>query len=309
MKNKTKGLLAAYGMVLPAFLVVMLTVAYPIVSAVIQSFQDEDTGAFTTANYTYFFTETAQRNNLLYTLFVVIVTVVIAIVLAYLLALYLRFVKSRISRAIGMLYLLPRFVPTMCAVYAMITIIRDSGLINRIGLLFGLDIKLGLMYHASGIIVMNMWFNIPFATMMIAAGLGAIPDSIIEASRDSGAGRWKTFTSMILPLSMKDVVVASTFVFMSNVGSFTTPYLMGGNSVPDNIYYGTDIWEKAVTALLCGKNILLVGHKATGKNIFAENLAAAFGRPRWDVSFHVNMDAASLIGMDTFKNQEVVFRP
>ena len=100
----------------------------------------------------------------------------------------------------------------------------------RIGLLFGLDIKLGLMYHASGIIVMNMWFNIPFATMMIAAGLGAIPDSIIEASRDSGAGRWKTFTSMILPLSMKDVVVASTFVFMSNVGSFTTPYLMGGNS-------------------------------------------------------------------------------
>ena len=79
MKNKTKGLLAAYGMVLPAFLVVMLTVAYPIVSAVIQSFQDEDTGAFTTANYTYFFTETAQRNNLLYTLFVVIVTVVIAI--------------------------------------------------------------------------------------------------------------------------------------------------------------------------------------------------------------------------------------
>lgn len=149
MKNKTKGLLAAYGMVLPAFLVVMLTVAYPIVSAVIQSFQDEDTGAFTTANYTYFFTETAQRNNLLYTLFVVIVTVVIAIVLAYLLALYLRFVKSRISRAIGMLYLLPRFVPTMCAVYAMITIIRDSGLINRIGLLFGLDIKLGLMYHAS----------------------------------------------------------------------------------------------------------------------------------------------------------------
>ena len=79
--------------------------------------------------------------------------------------------------------------------------------------------------------------------------------------------------------------------------------------VPSNIYYGTDIWEKAVTALLCGKNILLVGHKATGKNIFAENLAAAFARPRWDVSFHVNMDAASLIGMDTFRGGEVSFRP
>ena len=78
--------------------------------------------------------------------------------------------------------------------------------------------------------------------------------------------------------------------------------------VPSNIYYGTDIWERAVTALLCGKNILLVGHKATGKNIFAENLAAAFARPRWDVSFHVNMDAASLIGMDTLKKLSVRVR-
>ncbi len=230
MSKRLKKNLTAYGMVLPAFLVVMLTVAYPIVSAVIQSFQDEDTGEFTLSNYSYFFTEPAQRNNLLFTLMVVFLTVIIAIVIAYLLALYLRFVKSKISKAIGTLYLLPRFVPAMCAVYAMITIIRDSGLINRIGQHFGLNIQLGLMYHASGIIIMNLWFNIPFAAMMITAGLGAIPDSIIEGARDVGAGKWKTFTSMILPLSMKDVVIAATFVFMTNVGSFTTPYLMGGNA-------------------------------------------------------------------------------
>ena len=79
--------------------------------------------------------------------------------------------------------------------------------------------------------------------------------------------------------------------------------------VPEQFYYGKEVWEQAITALLCGENILLVGHKATGKNIFAENLAGVFGRPRWDVSFHVNMDAASLIGMDTFRNGEVTFRP
>ncbi len=230
MSKSLKQKTVAYGMVMPAFLVVMLTVAYPIVAAVIQSFQDEETGEFTVENYTYFFTEPAQLRNLLYTLFVVFVTVVVALVVAYLLALYLRFVKSKIAKAIGTLYLLPRFVPAMCAVYAMITIIRDSGLVNRIGLLFGVDIHLGMMYHASGIITMNLWFNIPFAAMMIAAGLGAIPDSIIEGARDVGAGKFKVFTSMILPLSMKDVVVAGTFVFMTNVGSFTTPYLMGGNA-------------------------------------------------------------------------------
>lgn len=77
----------------------------------------------------------------------------------------------------------------------------------------------------------------------------------------------------------------------------------------DLIYDGKDIWEQAVTALLCGKNVLLVGQKATGKNLLAENLAAAFARPRWDISFHVNMDAASLIGTDTFCDGAVCFRP
>ena len=230
MSKNGKRMLFAYGLVIPAFLVVMLTVAYPIVSAVIQSFQDEKTGEFTFDNYLYFLTTPAQLKNIGYTMFVVLVTVVVAIVIAYLLALYLRFVRSKIAKTIGTLYLLPRFVPAMCAVYAMITIIRDSGLINRIGLLFGKDIKLGLMYHASGMIIMNLWFNIPFAALMITAGLGAIPDSIIEGARDVGASKFKTFTSMILPLSYKDVVVAATFVYMSNVGSFTTPYLMGGNA-------------------------------------------------------------------------------
>ncbi|MEL7649352.1 MAG: AAA family ATPase [Sedimentibacter sp.] len=73
-------------------------------------------------------------------------------------------------------------------------------------------------------------------------------------------------------------------------------------------YYGNDVWEQAITALLCGENILLVGSKASGKNVLAENLAAAFRRPSWDISFHVNTDASSLIGTDTFENGQVVLR-
>lgn len=73
-------------------------------------------------------------------------------------------------------------------------------------------------------------------------------------------------------------------------------------------YYGNEIWEEAVTALLCGENLLLVGPKATGKNVLSENLAAAFGRPSWDISFHVNTDSSSLIGTDTFENGQVVLR-
>ena len=77
---------------------------------------------------------------------------------------------------------------------------------------------------------------------------------------------------------------------------------------PRYLYYGTDIWEEAITAILCGENLLLVGPKATGKNVLAENLATVFGRPSWNVSFYINTDAATLLGTDTFENGAVTLR-
>ena len=79
--------------------------------------------------------------------------------------------------------------------------------------------------------------------------------------------------------------------------------------VPQFHYYGREVWEQAIAALLCGKNLLLTGGKATGKNVLAENLAAVFGRPAWNVSFHVNLDASGLVGTDTFTEGQVRFRP
>ena len=77
---------------------------------------------------------------------------------------------------------------------------------------------------------------------------------------------------------------------------------------PRYLYYGKDIWEEAITAILCGENLLLVGPKATGKNVLAENLATVFGRPSWNVSFYINTDAATLLGTDTFENGAVTLR-
>ena len=77
---------------------------------------------------------------------------------------------------------------------------------------------------------------------------------------------------------------------------------------PQIPFYGKEIFEMAATALLQGENVLLAGTKATGKNVLAENLAWVFGRPLYNVSFHVNTDSASLIGTDTFRNNEVTLR-
>ena len=73
-------------------------------------------------------------------------------------------------------------------------------------------------------------------------------------------------------------------------------------------FYGREVLEMAAAALLQGENLLLTGSKATGKNVLAENLAYMFGRPVYNVSFHVNTSSAELIGTDTFRNNEVELR-
>ena len=77
---------------------------------------------------------------------------------------------------------------------------------------------------------------------------------------------------------------------------------------PDILFYGKKILEMSIAALLQGDNLLLSGAKATGKNVLCETLAWIFGRPEYDISFHVNTDSADLIGTDTFINNEVRLR-
>jgi len=225
---KTNLFIAA--MIAPSLILTMGIIIYPIINTIVTSFRSSDGSGFSLEHYKFIFTDKIAVNNITYTMGIVIVTVMGSIVISYLLALYLRFTDSKISKFIGTMYLLPRFIPQLVAVYAMITVIRDTGLLNRISRLFGKDFRPGLMYNAKGITLMNLWFNIPFATMIIVASLSAIPDSVIESARDVGAKKLNVFFKMILPLSFKDVMIAMTFVFMSNVSAFTTPYVIGGNN-------------------------------------------------------------------------------
>ena len=219
-----------YIMVAPAMLVVSVFVIYPIINSIIRSFQVKETGVFTFEHYLYFLTNPLQQSNLIYTLGIVLATVALTILFSYIMALYIRFSDSKLSEWMAAMNLLPRFIPGMVAVYSVIMVIRDSGVISRIGQVIGIEIQLGWMYNFRGIILMNLWFNIPFATLIILAALSSVQDSIIDSAKDVGATKWMIFWKMIFPLSYKDALIAVTFVFMSNVGSFTTPYLMGGNA-------------------------------------------------------------------------------
>ena len=63
-------------------------------------------------------------------------------------------------------------------------------------------------------------------------------------------------------------------------------------------FYGKETLEMAMAAVLEQENLLLAGPKATGKNVLAENLAYIFGRPVYNVSFHVNTRSIDVPGYD-----------
>src|SRR5699024_4507003 len=50
-----------------------------------------------------------------------------------------------------------------------------------------------------------------------------------DAARGLGAGRTRTFWSIVFPLSLPGVVVAATLVFAGAITAYTTPYLLGGS--------------------------------------------------------------------------------
>ncbi|MCR8745648.1 AAA family ATPase [Romboutsia lituseburensis] len=79
-------------------------------------------------------------------------------------------------------------------------------------------------------------------------------------------------------------------------------------SQSNSYFYGKEIWDMCISAILEGENILLSGPKATGKNLLADNLSELFGRPQWNTSFHINTDSTTLIGTDTFIDNEVKLR-
>ncbi len=218
-----------YLMVAPALLVMVLVVLFPILSTINQSFHTAD-GAWTFDNYTYFFTSETAFQSFVFTIIESLLTTGLSLIFSFLLALYLRFSNSPVSKLIGRMYLLPRFIPGIAAVYAVMNIIKNGGFLNRFFLLLGISYQPNVLYDLKGIVICNLWFSIPFCAMMMSAALSAVSDSYLESARDAGCGKLGIFVKIIWPLTYRDLVVAGTFILMGQIGSFSIPYLTGPNN-------------------------------------------------------------------------------
>lgn len=161
--------------------------------------------------------ERALMNALWQSLFIATGTAVAATALSLLAA--LAYVELRTGRSAWfLLVLLPMFVPGVIQGLALSVIMTRTGI------------------RASGFTVMagHLMWAMPFAFIVILTSFSAVRGSYLMAASDLGAGRWRQFRDIILPLISAGLISAFIFSFLLSLNEFTRAFYLAGrqNTLP-----------------------------------------------------------------------------
>jgi ABC-type spermidine/putrescine transport system permease subunit I len=151
------------------------------------------------------------------------------IFLALGIGLYLKLKGGRMARLLSGLAIVPLFIPVVIASWAILTFYSGTGFLRSVFALLGLDFPVWAFTMVT-VIIGSVWTSLPFAVLMVSSGLQSVPNAMIEAARDAGAGSLRTIVSVIVPMAAVPIIIATTFTAIGIVGSFTVPYFTGPNS-------------------------------------------------------------------------------
>jgi spermidine/putrescine transport system permease protein len=127
------------------------------------------------------------------------------------------------------LVVLPFWTSFLVRTFAMIFLMRDTGLINNWLLKLGvIDQSLTILYTPFAVMVGLVYGFLPFMILPIYASLEKLDLSLLEAAEVLGARPGARFRRVTLPLSMPGVVAGCLLVFIPALGSFLTADLLGG---------------------------------------------------------------------------------
>jgi molybdate transport system permease protein len=86
-----------------------------------------------------------------------------------------------------------------------------------------------LAFSFAGLLVGSVLYSLPFAVQPLVAGFGAVDRNYVEASAGLGASPWRTFWSVVLPLTRGSLLTSAVLTFTHTVGEFGVVLMLGGN--------------------------------------------------------------------------------
>jgi alpha-glucoside transport system permease protein len=226
---------------LPAFAFLFLFLIWPTILTILRSLQGKLAGAWVGLdNYTWFFTSndalTAVRNNLLWVVFLTLITVGLGLIIAVLVD---RVRYEAIAKSII-------FVPLAISMTAAAVIWRfmfeyqsaghaQTGTLDAIVTFFGFKPISWLQVDAFAfntilLIIVMAWMWTGFAMVILSAALKGISPELLEAARVDGATEWQLFRGIVFPLLTPTIAVVSTTIIITALKAFDIVYVMtGGN--------------------------------------------------------------------------------
>lgn len=166
----------------------------------------------------------------------------IAVALAFPVALTIRAAPARWRGPLTLAAVAPLLVSGTARVIGWIAILGDSGMVNAALTQLGLPPQ-RLINNWTGVRIGLVESLMPYAVLVLLAGLGRLDARLEEAAATLGAGRVRTFLRVTLPLSAPALAAAFALTIVLGASAFVTPRLMGGGRV---FVVATEIYDLAL---------------------------------------------------------------
>ena len=214
--------------VTPMIFVSLLVFIIPVFSFLLISFGDSfDTLSF--VNYKKIIETPIYKQIIFNTFNIAFLVTVTSIIFSYPIVYLLVNASERLRKFILILVLLPFWTSALVRTTAWIVILQRNGILNEMLLFSGLiNEPISFIYNFSGVLIGMTHVLMPFVIFPLYASYKNIDASLIEAAESLGSKSLQTIKYLILPLTMPGVIAGAIIVFMSAIGYYITPALMGG---------------------------------------------------------------------------------
>lgn len=210
---------------IPYIVWMAIFVVTPIALIMLYAFTTRD-GSFTLMNFRHmgdYITVFIRSISLAF------IATVICLLLGYPLSYILSKEGPRLQRIFIMLIMLPMWINFLLRTYAWMSILENTGLLNRLLQFLGLPTV--NLINTNGAVVLGMVYNyLPFMVLPIYSVIVKIDTRLIEAAQDLGAPPLTVFFKVIFPLSLPGVISGITMVFVPAVSTFVISKLLGGGT-------------------------------------------------------------------------------
>jgi putrescine transport system permease protein len=196
----------------------------------------------TLENYVYILSDFYYIRSFLNSIVLALISTFFCILIGFPLAFYIATSDIKLRNILLILVIIPFWSSFLLRVYAWKIILQNNGILNLILLKFGIISEpLQLLYNQYAVIMGIVYTYLPLMILPLYGYLNKFDLNLIDASKDLGLNRIKSFFRVILPLSLPGIIAGSLLVFIPVVGEFIIPEMLGGS---DKLYYGKILWEE-----------------------------------------------------------------